>query len=128
MVASLVGVSAAVVVGAVLVVAGVAKLASPTRWQAEAASMGVPRLLSAPVPVVEIVLGAVLTSQLVRPLAGWLAVGLLGAFTLLVVGQLARGRRPVCMCFGALSSRPIGPLTVVRNGALIAVAVVAAIA
>ena len=36
--------------------------------------------------------------------------------------QLARGRRPACNCFGTGRSKPIGPLTLVRNGALLACA------
>jgi hypothetical protein len=39
--------------------------------------------------------------------------------------QLAQGRRPPCACFGGRTARPIGPLTVVRNAAFLAVAVVA---
>jgi len=50
--------------------------------------------------------------------AFWAALGacaLLGAFTLAIVVNLARGRRPECRCFGQLASAPIGPATIVRN-------------
>jgi len=46
------------------------------------------------------------------------AVLLLAVFTAVVGGQLARGRRPGCACFGAVSSRPVSGWTLVRNGVL----------
>ena len=42
--------------------------------------------------------------------------------------RLAEGRRPPCACFGALSRRPVGPGSVVRNVVLIALALLAAFA
>ncbi|MFI6045264.1 peroxiredoxin family protein [Nocardia sp. NPDC051321] len=69
-------------------------------------------------PAVELVVAvAVLPSQT----AVWAGVGalvLVAAFTTVVIGLLARGRRPACSCFGAASSAPIGPATLVRNTAL----------
>jgi methylamine dehydrogenase accessory protein MauD len=53
--------------------------------------------------------------------ARWAACGavlLLAVFTAVVGGQLARGRRPGCACFGAVSSRPVSGWTLVRNGVL----------
>ncbi len=123
----MIGVVAALVLGAVFVVSGAAKLASPG-WPAEATGLGVPVAVARPVPVVEIVLGAGLVTQLAPvPLAAVAAVVLV-VFSAVVARSLLAGRRPVCACFGRWSSRPIGPATLVRNAALLALAVVAAVA
>ncbi|WP_165521962.1 MauE/DoxX family redox-associated membrane protein [Micromonospora zingiberis] len=50
-----------------------------------------------------------------------LAVGLLGAFTVVIGRALARGSRAPCRCFG-VSSTPLGVPHVVRNLMLICVA------
>ncbi|MDO8390672.1 MAG: hypothetical protein Q7V57_09305 [Actinomycetota bacterium] len=121
------GVVAAVLVAAVLLVAGVSKLAKPALWRTESAGMGVPWRLAQPVPYVETVLGALLLVQLWRHTAAWCAVGLFVAFTVLLVVRLAQGLRPPCACFGSLSATPIGPAHLARNALLIAVAVAAAV-
>jgi peroxiredoxin len=57
------------------------------------------------------------------------AAGLLGAlvllavFTLALIGQLLRGKRPTCACFGALTQSPISWKSVGRNGLLMALAI-----
>jgi hypothetical protein len=53
----------------------------------------------------------------------WLAVGLLGLFTAFVVR--AAIRHTPCPCFGASNTTPAGPMTVLRNGVLLALAVLA---
>jgi hypothetical protein len=58
----------------------------------------------------------------------WIAAALIGGFTVLIGVRLAQGRRPPCACFGRMSTRPIGPGTLVRNIVLLALAVVAATA
>jgi len=118
---------AAVLVAAVLLVAGVSKLAKPLGWRTESAGMGVPSWLAAPVPYVEITLGAMLLAQVQRPLMAWCAVALFAAFTVLLVVRLAQGKRPPCACFGSLSPSPIGPLHVARNVVFIALAIAAAL-
>jgi len=87
---------------------------------------GAPERAAAPLalllPVAELAVAALLL-----PDATALA-GALGAATLLLVLSaaialnLARGRAPDCHCFGQLHSAPAGPMTLVRNGALAAVA------
>ena len=53
---------------------------------------------------------------------GFALVGcMLGAFTLAMAASLRRGMRVPCRCFGA-STRSTGPLQLVRNGFLMAVA------
>jgi methylamine dehydrogenase accessory protein MauD len=46
------------------------------------------------------------------------ALVLLGAFSLAVAVNLARGRTPDCHCFGQVHSRPIGAGTLARNAIL----------
>ena len=121
MTAHLASVLAAAVVGATLLVSAVAKLASRD-WPAQAAALGVGRLLARLVPVLELGIGAALVAGLARHVVGWVAVALLGSFTALLVVRLRQGRRPVCACFGRLSRRPIGWSSIVRNGVLIGLA------
>ncbi len=120
------GVVAAVVVAAVLLLAGVLKLARPSEWRTQAAGLGVPHVLAAAVPFVEIGLGAALLVQWQRHAVAWVAVALFAAFTALLGLRLAQGRRPPCACFGSLSSRPIGAVHIVRNIGLLAMGVLAA--
>jgi uncharacterized membrane protein YphA (DoxX/SURF4 family) len=122
-----VGVIAAVATSAVLLLSGVAKMASPGEWREQSAESGVPWYLARPLPYVEVVLGAMLLVQWQRHLVAWCAVGLFTLFTTLILVRLAQGRHPPCACFGAWSERPIGTGHVVRNLVLIAVAVTAAV-
>lgn len=122
-----VGGIAAVIVGLVLSVAAVSKVARPEQWRAEAAGMGVGRLVAGVVPWVELALGGLLVAQLQRPVAAWGAVALLVAFTALIALRLAQGRRPPCACFGGFSAKPIGALHLVRNVVFIAIGVLAAV-
>lgn len=122
-----VGVAAAVVVAVVLLVSGVAKVASPHEWRSQSAGLGVPWTVARVVPFVEVGLGALLLVQWQRPLVAWCAVALLGSFTVLIGVRLAQGRHPPCACFGTWSSRPIGAGHLVRNAAFIAAAVLAAV-
>ncbi len=121
-----VGAIAAAVVGAVLVVSGVAKLATPRRWRTQAEELGVP-WAAGPLPYVEIVLAALLVAQVGRHVVAWCAVALLVSFTTLLSIRLAQGRRPPCACFGSLSSKPIGRWDLVRNAVLIGIAILAAV-
>jgi uncharacterized membrane protein YphA (DoxX/SURF4 family) len=124
---SVAGWLAGAVLGVVLLVAGIAKRAD-RGWPAAARALGAPAWSIAPLPWVEIGLGAVLVSGLLRPWAAVLAAILLVLFTVLVVVNLARGRRPPCACFGARSHEPIGALSVVRNLGLLGLAAVALVA
>lgn len=108
----------------VFLLAGGAKLASPT-WPDQARALGAPTAVARLLPFVEASVGAVLVTGLARRLVAVIAAVLLAAFTIAVVVQLAQGRRPPCACFGGRTARPIGPWTLVRNAAFLAVAVVA---
>lgn len=114
------------VVGVALGTAGVVKLFSP-QWLRQAAMLGVGPAVARVVPWVEVVLGACLVADLGRRIAALLAIALLASFTSLLAWRLAHGVRPPCACFGRLSTRRIGPTTLVRNAVLIGLAVAAAV-
>ena len=124
---SVAGWLAGAVLGLVLLVAGIAKRVD-RGWPAAARALGAPAWAIAPLPWVEIGLGAMLISGLLRPWPAALAAVLLVLFTVLVVVNLARGRRPPCACFGARSHEPISALSVLRNVGLLGLAAVAVVA
>lgn len=116
---------AAVVAGAAFVVAGASKLAARDSWRRQATDLGAPPLVVVPLPFVELVIGASLIVGLAKPFAAIAAIVLLVAFTALLALRISQGRRPSCACFGAWSASPIGPKHLARNGALLAIAVLA---
>lgn len=121
------GTLAAIVVGAVLLASGAVKLFSPA-WPRQATELGAPAWAIPIVPWIEVVLGSLLAAGVARSVVAWMAAALIGVFTVLIGIRLAQGRHPPCACFGRLSGRPIGPGTLVRNGVLIGLAVLAATA
>ena len=123
-----VAVVAAVVVGAVFVAAGAAKLVNREQWLTQAVGLRVPVAVARSVPVVEVILGAVLISQIARGYVGSVAALMLVAFTSLILVRLTQGERPPCACFGGWSATPLGAWHVVRNAALIVLAMIAALA
>ena len=116
---------AAVLVGVVFLVSAVTKLASPNVWRTQAADLGVPRVVVVALPIVEAALGALLVVQWQRRICAALALGLLLAFTALLVVRLSQGRRPPCACFGSFSAKPISWMHVARNVGFIALGAVA---
>lgn len=117
---------AAVLVGIAFLVAGGSKLAAREQWAVQARDLGAPAIVVPVLPWIELAIGAALVVQFQRPVVAIVAIGLLAAFTALIAVRLAQGRRPACACFGAWSASPIGAGHLVRNGALLALAVVAA--
>jgi uncharacterized membrane protein YphA (DoxX/SURF4 family) len=63
-----------------------------------------------------------------RELGALAALGLLAIFSALIVRSLTAGRKPVCFCFGSLSTQPLSSLDLYRNGALAVLAVVTLVA
>jgi hypothetical protein len=120
--------AAGIVVGAILLLSGAAKLAAGPRWVAQAEALAAPAFAVPVVPWLEVALGALLVSGVYRTVVALAAAALLTVFTVLLVVRLVQGRRPPCACFGALSTRPVGPGSVVRNVVLIALALIAAFA
>jgi Methylamine utilisation protein MauE len=119
-----VGVVARVVVGVVLLLAGALKLHDPG-WPAAASALGTPAPLVPAVAPVEIALGSLVAVGVATPWSVAAALLLLVGFTGVLVRALLLGTRPVCACFGGMTSRPIGLVSVVRNLVLIALATVA---
>ena len=113
---------ASVTIGVAFLVAGASKIAAGPNWPEQARGLGAPNFAIPILPWVEIVLGALLVSQVGRDIAAVGALVLLAAFTALVGYRLSQGRHPPCACFGAWSAKPIGPGTVVRNIVLMVLA------
>ena len=120
-----VGRIAAIVLGAVFVLAAVAKIAAGTTWVTQARELGAPAPVATVLPGVELVLGALLVTGIGGPVPAVLAVVLLIVFSVAIARQLVDGRHPPCACFGAWSQRPLGEGHLVRNAGLIVVALLA---
>lgn len=105
-------------------IAGAAKVVAGRSWIVEATSLGAPRAAIPLVPWIEISTGALLIARWQQNHVAIIVGLMLIAFTVLIVGNLARGRRPNCACFGTWSSRRLGWGHVLRNLALLALAAV----
>jgi peroxiredoxin len=110
----------------VFFVAGLTKLADRAGSRQAIIDFGLPARLASPVgillPLAELAAAAALIPA---STAWWGALGALALLLVFVAGisyNLARGRKPDCHCFGQLHSAPAGWTTLVRNGALAAVA------
>ncbi len=122
---SAIAVVASIAIGVAFLVAGGSKLAAGPAWPRQAADLGAPRFVVPVLPWVELAIGAALVVQLGRPFVAIAAVSLLVAFSVLIALRLSQGRRPMCACFGAWSAKPIGAGHLFRNGALIALGILA---
>jgi len=122
--------AARVVVALVLVTSGVAKLAALPhttrrfredlggyRWLAYAVALAL--------PVAELLLAVMLlTVDAAWP--AWLALLAFAAFTIVLLRRLARRDRRPCNCFGAASNRHgLSPVSLVRNGWFVVLALLA---
>jgi hypothetical protein len=122
--------AARIVVAAAFVFAAVQKLRALKAMRAQLEGFGVPGPLEgasvAALPAAELLTAAALVALPRSSVPPFVAVALLAVFTGGVIGNLSRGRHPPCPCFGAAASdAPISARTVVRNGWLLALAVVA---
>ena len=78
------------------------------------------------VPVAELAIAVSLGVFRDSPVPAFAAIGLLSLFTGAVVANLARDEPPPCPCFGmATADRPVSARTIVGNGWLLALAVIA---
>lgn len=113
--------AARVILGLVLVVAAVSKL-SVRQWAHDTArALGLPYALTAPTPVLELLIGSgLITGVRLMPVA---ALGLLLLYTGVLLVQVTKNNAPPCACFGR-AARPITWRTVARNGVLLALALV----
>lgn len=112
----------------VFVVSAVQKMRNRPGAREAVVAFGVPHVLvglvAAGLPVVELACAALLLSADPAATIGAVAsISLLLAFTVAIVVNLIRGRRPDCHCFGTMGKAGgISWLTVVRNGLLLGVA------
>jgi peroxiredoxin len=117
---------ARLLLAAVFLVAGIAKLADLAGSRQALRDFGVPARLADPFGVVLPLAELVVAMALLLPATAWWgALGALALLLLFVGGigyNLARGRQPECHCFGQLHSAPAGWPTLIRNLVLAAVA------
>ena len=116
--------ASAVVLGAVFLASGALKIRDPS-WPEAARVLGAPSFIIPVIAPLELGLGALLVVGLARGPAAIASLGLLVAFTVMLVKAIRAGDRPVCACFGVFSARPIGIWSVVRNVVLLILAAVA---
>ena len=119
--------AASAALGAVFLLSGVLKVSAPQQWRAQSAGLGVARPIATVVPFAEVVIGALLVTQVARRVVALAAAALLVGFTTLLVLRLLQGRRPPCACFGAWTTKPIGWRNVARNAVLLALAAAIAV-
>jgi uncharacterized membrane protein YphA (DoxX/SURF4 family) len=120
-----IGSLAAVVVGLTLLVAGTTKLFN-RRWREQETALGSPAWALPFVPPIEIILGALIAVRVARVLMAIAVVALILLFTIFLLIKWDERRGESCNCFGMLSKRPASAWTIMRNIALIALALVAA--
>jgi peroxiredoxin len=113
--------AAKLLLSAIFLVAGLAKLADPKTSVQALRDFGAPRfvqpfgVLLAPLELA-VAVGLLFTRS--ASYAAWGALGLLVLFIGGIAINLARGRQPDCHCFGQVHVRPISSWTLFRNGVL----------
>lgn len=110
----------AAAVGAVIAVAGAAKVIGYSGWREDARRQGVWMIVAVPLPVVELVLGCFLVVLSPVPVTLGAATLLLVVFTAFLVVQVMTKSTVPCACFGARSRRAPSMRDVVRNLVMIA--------
>jgi uncharacterized membrane protein YphA (DoxX/SURF4 family) len=118
------GNAAGVLLGVVLLVAGASKLFDK-RWAERERELGSPAWALPFVAPVEIVLGALIAVRIARPVLAIAGMMLMMTFTVFLLIKWDERRGEPCNCFGVLSKRPTSAWTIMRNLALIALALVA---
>jgi hypothetical protein len=120
------------ILAAVFAVAAVAKLLDRDGARQAVRSFGVPEALAPPVagvlPILELAVAVALVDTTSAVVGAAAAAVLLALFMAGIAVTLARGRQPDCHCFGALHTAAVGRRTLVRDGVLLAAAVVVAAA
>lgn len=119
------GYACAIVLAAIFVRSGTAKLARPGVTAASFSALGVPGSAAAArmVPATELVVAALLLG--LPRIGGSLAVGILLAFTLILRRAIRSGSTAPCNCLGSAASEPVSRVDVLRNGLLLLLAVAA---
>jgi thiol-disulfide isomerase/thioredoxin len=118
--------AARLVLAAVFLVSGIAKLFDLAGAQAAMRSFGVPESMARSagilLPIAEIVVAILLIPEASAQWGALLALVLLVVFIAGIGYNLARGRKFECHCFGELTHSEIGPPTLIRNVILAVIA------
>ena len=124
---STVALVARLTLGAAFALSAATKLARPAAFAAGLAAFGVPApgVVARVLPPVEAGLAVALVALPGSAAPAFAAIAVLALFTGAVLANLAAGRETPCPCFAAEGDRPVSPATLVRNGFLLALAVVA---
>jgi thiol-disulfide isomerase/thioredoxin/uncharacterized membrane protein YphA (DoxX/SURF4 family) len=113
-----------VLLAGVFSVAAVTKITGTERFSKTVREFGVPSFLARPlsllVPLAELAVAVLLLVTSAGRWGGFGALVLLLIFSLAIVGNLVKGRKPECRCFGQINSRPVGWPTLLRNGVFVA--------
>src|SRR2546430_3688445 len=116
--------SARLILAAVFVVAGLAKLADRDGTAEAVSAFGVPGRLGGIVagvlPAAELAAGVLLVFSVTARIGAAVGAALLVSFCVAIARSLVRGEAPDCHCFGQLHSSPAGPWTLARNVGLVA--------
>ena len=109
------GYACAVLLAAVFVRAGAAKVARPAATAASFRALGVPvpAALTRAVPVLELLVAVALLAA--PSLGAVAAIVLLAPFTAVLARAVAGGSEAPCNCFGAARADPVSWVDVVRN-------------
>ncbi|MDQ3945781.1 MAG: redoxin domain-containing protein [Actinomycetota bacterium] len=114
--------AARLILAGVFATAGLGKVADRSGAQRVLGEFGLPgvlgRALSVALPGAELAVAFALIPASTSRVGAAGALTLLGAFSLAVAVNLARGRTPDCHCFGQVHTRPIGAGTLARNAVL----------
>jgi uncharacterized membrane protein YphA (DoxX/SURF4 family) len=119
-----VAIAARVLLGAVFIYAGIAKVRTP-HWSILALEAGTPRSVVVALPAFEALLGLALVVQLATGFIPWVAVAVLVAFTFTLAHRYFSGSKAPCNCFGGKSNDPVNLASIARNLGLLALALVA---
>src|SRR5262245_34862789 len=117
------------VLAVLFAVAGVAKLADRKGTKRAVGGFGAPAqiagALAIALPLAELAVAGLLLPASTAVFGALGAVALLALFTGAIAVSVARGQAPDCHCFGQLHSAPASWKTLVRNGVLLGVGLVA---
>jgi thiol-disulfide isomerase/thioredoxin/uncharacterized membrane protein YphA (DoxX/SURF4 family) len=121
-----------VLLAVVFATAGVGKLLDLDGSRRAVADFGVPERAASAIglllPLAEIAVAILLIFEPTAQVGAILGALLLAAFMLGISNALRKGQQPDCHCFGQIHSAPAGRSTLIRNGVLLAAALVVAIA
>lgn len=117
---------AAIVVGAVFLLAGASKVVNMSQWLRDANSQAVWKPVAVVIPFVELILGGCLVGLPVSPIVLGLSTALLLVFTAFLIAQIRVSSDVPCACFGSFLRRPPSGKDVLRNIALMALLFVSA--